>query len=67
MVIWGEVLVLLVVDEVGLFEEVEKYMCCLVGVEINVVIGLVCLGLKVGWVSWVGNDVFGCFICKWVV
>lgn len=36
----------------------------LVGVEINVVIGFVCFGLCVGWVSKVGNDFFGMFIMK---
>ncbi|MBG7618962.1 sugar kinase [Herbaspirillum sp. AP02] len=62
VVTWGEALALLVADEVGPFEEVEKYTRRLAGAETNVAIGLARLGLKVGWASRVGNDAFGRFI-----
>jgi 2-dehydro-3-deoxygluconokinase len=61
---YGESLALLVADEVGAFEDVEKYTRRLAGAETNVAIGLARLGLKVGWMSRVGNDSFGRFICK---
>jgi len=64
VVTWGEALALLVADEVGPFEEVEKYTRRLAGAETNVAIGLARLGLKVGWASRVGNDAFGRFIRK---
>lgn len=62
VVTWGEALALLVADQVGPFEEVEKYTRRLAGAETNVAIGLARLGLKVGWFSRVGNDAFGRFI-----
>ncbi|MFX5610862.1 PfkB family carbohydrate kinase, partial [Acinetobacter baumannii] len=64
VVTWGEALALLVADEVGPFEEGEKYTRRLAGAETNVAIGLARLGLKVGWASRVGNDAFGRFIRK---
>ncbi|MDR9835221.1 sugar kinase [Herbaspirillum huttiense] len=64
VVTWGEALALLVADEIGPFEEVEKYTRRLAGAETNVAIGLARLGLKVGWASRVGNDAFGRFIRK---
>ncbi|AYR23654.1 sugar kinase [Herbaspirillum rubrisubalbicans] len=64
VVTWGEALALLVADEVGPFEEVERYTRRLAGAETNVAIGLARLGLKVGWASRVGNDAFGRFIRK---
>ncbi|MFJ3045553.1 sugar kinase [Herbaspirillum chlorophenolicum] len=64
VVTYGEALALLVADEVGAFEDVEKYTRRLAGAETNVAIGLARLGLKVGWASCVGNDSFGRFIRK---
>jgi 2-dehydro-3-deoxygluconokinase len=64
VVTYGEALALLVADEVGAFEDVEKYTRRLAGAETNVAIGLARLGLKVGWASRVGNDSFGRFIRK---
>jgi 2-dehydro-3-deoxygluconokinase len=64
VVTYGEALALFVADEVGDFADVEKYTRRLAGAETNVAIGLARLGLKVGWVSRVGNDSFGRFICK---
>lgn len=64
VVTWGEALALLVADEFGPFEEVERYTRRLAGAETNVAIGLARLGLKVGWASRVGNDAFGRFIRK---
>lgn len=64
VVTYGEALALFVADETGEFEDVEKYTRRLAGAETNVAIGLARLGLKVGWVSRVGNDSFGRFIRK---
>jgi len=64
VVTYGEALALFVADEVGDFADVEKYTRRLAGAETNVAIGLSRLGLKVGWVSRVGNDSFGRFIRK---
>ncbi len=64
VVTYGEALALFVADEVGDFADVEKYTRRLAGAETNVAIGLARLGLKVGWVSRVGNDSFGRFIRK---
>jgi 2-dehydro-3-deoxygluconokinase len=64
VVTYGEALALLVADEVGAFEDVEKYTRRLAGAETNVAIGLARLGLKVGWLSRVGDDSFGRFIRK---
>ncbi|WP_034298958.1 sugar kinase [Herbaspirillum sp. RV1423] len=64
VVTYGEALALFVADEAGDFADVEKYTRRLAGAETNVAIGLARLGLKVGWVSRVGNDSFGRFIRK---
>lgn len=64
VVTYGEALALFVADEVGDFADVEKYTRRLAGAETNVAIGLARLGLKVGWLSRVGNDSFGRFIRK---
>ncbi len=64
VVTYGEALALFVADETGDFVDVEKYTRRLAGAESNVAIGLARLGLKVGWVSRVGDDSFGRFICQ---
>lgn len=39
----------------------------IVGVDLNVVIGLLWFGFWVGWMSWVGCDLFGCYVFDMLV
>ncbi len=48
----------------GDLAEVEHFMKRVAGAELNVATGLARLGLKVGWVSRVGNDSFGRFVLQ---
>lgn len=64
VVTYGEALALFVANEVGDFADVDNYTRRLAGAETNVAIGLARLGLKVGWVSRVGNDSLGRFVRK---
>ena len=53
-----------VATETGDLAEVEHFMKRVAGAELNVATGLARLGLKVGWVSRVGNDSFGRFVLQ---
>ena len=55
----GEAMAMFVATETGDLAEVEHFMKRVAGAELNVATGLARLGLKVGWVSRVGNDSFG--------
>ena len=52
----GEAMAMFVATETGDLAEVEHFMKRVAGAELNVATGLARLGLKVGWVSRVGND-----------
>ncbi|HEY8976232.1 MAG TPA: sugar kinase [Burkholderiaceae bacterium] len=58
----GEALVLLAAESPGALEHVERFRRFSAGAELNVAIGLSRLGLRVGYVSRVGNDAFGRFL-----
>lgn len=58
----GEAMAMFVATETGELEEVERFIKRVAGAELNVATGLARLGLKVGWVSRVGNDSFGRFV-----
>jgi 2-dehydro-3-deoxygluconokinase len=58
----GEALVLLAAEARGALEEVESFRRFSAGAELNVAIGLARLGLRVGYVSRVGDDAFGRFL-----
>ena len=58
----GEAMAMFVATETGDLAEVEHFMKRVAGAELNVATGLARLGLKVGWVSRVGNDSFGRFV-----
>ena len=54
----GEAMAMFVATETGELAEVERFIKRVAGAELNVATGLARLGLKVGWVSRVGNDSF---------
>ncbi|GAB2946307.1 sugar kinase [Hafnia psychrotolerans] len=60
----GEAMAMFVACETGPLEEVTQFTRQVAGAELNVAIGLSRLGLKVGWASRVGDDVFGRFVLK---
>ncbi len=51
-----------VATNTGELSAVDQFMKRVAGAELNVATGLARLGLKVGWVSRVGNDSFGQFV-----
>lgn len=60
----GEAMAMFVARETGDLAAAETFIKRAAGAELNVAIGLARLGLKVGWVSRVGDDSFGRFICQ---
>ncbi|KLV62260.1 sugar kinase [Citrobacter murliniae] len=60
----GEAMAMFVATQTGDLADVEQFIKRVAGAELNVATGLARLGLKVGWVSRVGNDSFGRFILK---
>ncbi|WP_144883619.1 sugar kinase [Leclercia adecarboxylata] len=58
----GEAMAMFVATKTGELSAVEQFMKRVAGAELNVATGLARLGLKVGWVSRVGNDSFGQFV-----
>ena len=59
----GEALVLLAAEVPGALEEVDRFRRFSAGAELNVAIGLARLGMRVGYMSCVGDDAFGRFLC----
>lgn len=57
----GEAMAMFVASDTGDLAAAERFVKRIAGAELNVAIGLARLGLKVGWVSRVGNDSFGRF------
>lgn len=57
----GEAMAMFVAAECGDLATVERFIKRIAGAELNVATGLARLGLKVGWVSRIGNDAFGRF------
>ncbi len=58
----GEALVLLAAETPGALEEVDRFRRFSAGAELNVAIGLARLGMRVGFMSRVGDDAFGRFL-----
>ncbi|UUZ82435.1 sugar kinase [Paenibacillus sp. P26] len=56
---FGEAMAMFVADSPGGLQQVEHYTRRLAGAELNAAIGFARLGLRTGWVSKVGDDVFG--------
>jgi 2-dehydro-3-deoxygluconokinase len=64
VITFGEAMAMFVADEAGDLAGVTRFTRRQSGAEANVAIGLSRLGLRVGWVSRVGDDSFGRFIVK---
>ncbi len=58
----GEALVLLASEMPGALEDVDRFRRFSAGAELNVAVGLARLGLRVGYMSRVGDDAFGRFL-----
>lgn len=58
----GEAMVLLAAEETGPLAHVRRFSKHTAGAETNVAVGLARLGLRVGWVSRLGNDTMGQFL-----
>jgi 2-dehydro-3-deoxygluconokinase len=58
----GEAMVLFIAQHKGPLEGVHQFEKLTAGAELNVAVGLSRLGLRVGYVSRVGNDSFGNFL-----
>ena len=58
----GEAMALFVATEPGPLEAVRQFEKRTAGAETNVAVGLVRLGLRVGWVSRLGDDAMGRFL-----
>jgi 2-dehydro-3-deoxygluconokinase len=58
----GEALVLLAAREPGALEDVAEFVRYSAGAELNVATGLARLGLRVGYLSRLGDDAFGRFL-----
>jgi len=57
----GEAMAMFIASDTGDLAAAEHFTKRIAGAELNVAIGLARLGLKVGWVSRVGDDSFGRF------
>ncbi|GAA0749113.1 sugar kinase [Ideonella azotifigens] len=60
----GEALVLLAAEETGGLHAVERFRRFSAGAELNVAIGLARLGLRVGYLTRLGDDAFGRFLAE---
>ncbi len=59
----GETMVALVAEEAGPLRYASRFQRRAAGAESNVAIGLARLGVSAGWVSRVGDDEFGRYVC----
>jgi 2-dehydro-3-deoxygluconokinase len=62
----GETMVALVAEEAGPLRYASRFQRRAAGAESNVAIGLTRLGVSAGWVSRVGDDEFGRYVCATV-
>jgi 2-dehydro-3-deoxygluconokinase len=60
----GEAMAMFVSSQNGDLAAAEQFVKRVAGAELNVATGLARLGLKVGWVSRVGNDSFGRYVLQ---
>ena len=58
----GEAMVLFAAEDAGPLAGATRFRRFCAGAELNVAIGLARLGLRVGYLSRVGNDTFGTFL-----
>ncbi|WP_458120133.1 PfkB family carbohydrate kinase [Paenibacillus sp. Z6-24] len=62
VVTFGEAMAMFVAEQSGPLHEVSLFSRRLAGAEANAAIGFARLGLRSGWASRVGSDVFGTFV-----
>ncbi len=62
VITFGETMVCFAAQEVGPLERAQHFTRIVAGAESNVAVGLARLGLKVAWLSRLGDDSFGRFI-----
>ncbi|ANF98658.1 2-dehydro-3-deoxygluconokinase [Paenibacillus bovis] len=62
VVTFGEAMTMFVAEQSGPLHQVSLFSRRLAGAEANAAIGFARLGLRSGWASRVGNDVFGSFV-----
>lgn len=60
----GEAMAMFVATHTGELSTVDRFIKRVAGAELNVATGLARLGLKVGWVSRIGDDSFGQFVLE---
>ncbi|HZT98549.1 MAG TPA: PfkB family carbohydrate kinase, partial [Ktedonobacteraceae bacterium] len=56
VVLFGEAMAMFIADDYLPLEEADHYTRALAGAELNVSVGLVRLGYRVGWISRLGTD-----------
>jgi sugar/nucleoside kinase (ribokinase family) len=66
VVLFGEAMAMFIADEYLPLEEANHYTRALAGAELNVSVGLVRLGYRVGWISRLGADPLGRYILNQV-
>jgi 2-dehydro-3-deoxygluconokinase len=66
VVTMGETMVALVAEEPGPLRYASRFQRRAAGAESNVAIGLAHLGVEAGWISRVGDDEFGRYVCATV-
>lgn len=64
VVVFGEAMTMFIADEYLPLDEANHYTRAIAGAEVNVATGLTRLGLRVGWISRLGNDPFGRYILR---
>ncbi|MGG5252728.1 sugar kinase [Neobacillus sp. SM06] len=64
VITFGEAMAMFMANQPGFLHENKQFTLELAGAETNVAIGLARIGLRVGWVSKVGNDALGKFIME---
>lgn len=62
----GEPMALLIAEEAGALDVVRHFKKVAAGAELNVAVGLSRMGLRVGYVSRLGNDSFGRFLLSFL-
>ncbi len=62
VVVFGEAMAMFIADDPLPLDEANHYTRAVAGAEVNVAVGLSRLGLRVGWISRLGNDPLGRYL-----
>src|SRR5436853_6052957 len=62
VVLFGEAMAMFIADDYLSLEEANHYTRAMAGAELNVSVGLVRLGYRVGWISRLGADPLGRYL-----